>query len=107
MQLQETWVYRTSRLLNATRKAGFGNITVNNGAVPGTLSSYMTVCVKAHVPSTADIVLVEYSINDQWENIKPTDGIRLSFERLIRKLLDFPRKPAVVLVHTYLFRMRK
>lgn len=40
---------------------------VHNGAVPGTLSSYMSVCHNVHVPKDADIIFVEYSINDDWQ----------------------------------------
>ena len=34
--------------------------TGNNGAVGGTVSSYMSVCHNIHVPREADIVFVEY-----------------------------------------------
>eukprot|EP00955_Chlamydomonas_euryale_P110656 366012-Chlamydomonas_euryale.AAC.18 len=41
-------------------------VTGHNGAVPGTISSYMSACVNIHVPRETDIVLVEYSVNDPY-----------------------------------------
>ena len=35
-------------------------IAGSNGAVPGTVSSYLSVCLKMHIPKDADIVFVEY-----------------------------------------------
>jgi len=35
-----------------------------NGAVPGTTSQYMSGCVNLHVPANADIVVVDYTVND-------------------------------------------
>ena len=34
-------------------------MVVNNGALAGTTSSYITACFKMHVPTDADIVMVE------------------------------------------------
>ena len=42
-------------------------MVVHNGAVPGTTSSYMSLCTRVHVPEDADIVLVEYAVNDELE----------------------------------------
>lgn len=49
-------------------------VTVNNGAVPGTTSAYMAACVNLHVPRDADIVIIEYSVNDDWEVYPPMDN---------------------------------
>ncbi len=42
------------------------------------------------------------SVND-WHDIHPLyeNNQRRAFERLLRKLLKYPNKPAVVLVHAY------
>jgi hypothetical protein len=95
-------VYRAIKMLNATRKPGYGHISVANGAVPGTVSTYMSVCVKSHVPLDADVVLVEYAVNDAF-NAPVDSDLRRSFERLIRKLLNFPNRPAVVLVNSFMY----
>lgn len=50
------------------------NVTVNNGAVPGTTSAYMSACVNLHVPRDADIVIVEYSVNDEYMAFPPLDN---------------------------------
>ena len=47
---------------------------------------------------------VEYSVNDVTDThpLYLTD-MRKSFERLIRKVHNYPKKPAVVLVHSYIW----
>ncbi|KAG1658766.1 hypothetical protein FOA52_001308 [Chlamydomonas sp. UWO 241] len=83
---------------------GAPNVKVHNGAVPGTLSSYMSVCHNIHTPKDADIIFVDYSVNDDWEMFPPmNNGVRRPFERLLRKLLNYPKRPAVVLVHAYVW----
>ncbi len=53
----------------------------------------MSVCHNMHVPAHADIVFVEYTVNDvedPWGT--PMDNpARRPFERLLRKLLNYPR----------------
>lgn len=50
----------------------------------------------------ADIILVEYAVNDASFPSPPFDNeSRRSFERLIRKLLSYPNQPAVILVNAY------
>ena len=71
---------------------GGGRVRVHNGAVPGTLSSYMSVCHNVHVPAEADVVILDYTINDP-DNVNPPfdNAIRRPFERLLRKLLTYPK----------------
>lgn len=73
---------------------GNKSLSVRNGAVPGTTSAYMSVCHNVHVPREADIVIVEYSVNDPEDN-EPKKRMdnphRRAFERLLRKLLTYPR----------------
>ncbi len=49
-----------------------------------------------------DLFLLEFAVNDDY---RPTtdweDENRRAFERLLRKLLQLPRRPAVALVHMY------
>lgn len=49
-----------------------------------------------------DLVFLEFAVNDDY---RPTtdwdDEDRRAFERLVRKVLQLPRHPAVVLVHMY------
>jgi len=79
-----------------------GQVTGHNGAVPGTISSYMSACVNIHVPRETDIVLVEYSVNDPYMTKVLFDNeYRRAYERLLRKLLNYPNNPAVVLMHSY------
>jgi hypothetical protein len=58
------WVSRMVDHLRQARKPGYGQIKLANGAVPGTISQYMSTCVRVHVPDDADVVLVEYAVNE-------------------------------------------
>ncbi|GFH13751.1 SGNH_hydro domain-containing protein [Haematococcus lacustris] len=74
----------------------------------GALSAYMSACHNVHVPKSADIIFVEYSVNDQAVALPVFDNaMRRPYERLLRKLLKYPNRPAVVLVHTYVHSMAK
>ena len=42
-------MYQAGKLINSMRKDGWGHVNLANGAVPGTVSTYMSVCVKTHV----------------------------------------------------------
>lgn len=46
-------------------------------------------------------MLVEYALNDEFthSDVKFDNAIRRAFERLIRKLLNYPNKPAVILMN--------
>ena len=73
------------------------SVSVHNGAVPGTGSAYMASCLSLHVPRAADVVFVDYSINDKRREELPVgtapmdNPTRRPFERLLRKLLNYPR----------------
>lgn len=69
----------------------------------------MSVCHSLHVPRDADVVLVEYTVNDPAHLPPPpfANDHRAAYERLLRKLLQYPRRPAVVLLHAYSYLMVK
>lgn len=68
----------------------------------GTVSAYMAVCHSVHVPREADLIFVEYSVNDPARAEPPWGNEpRAALERLVRSLLRYPRSPAVVLLHAY------
>lgn len=69
------WVDRLEQYLKETYSKVAGvNVTVNNGAVPGTTSAYMAACVPLHLPKDSDIVIVEYSVNDDWMAVPVLDN---------------------------------
>lgn len=73
-----------------------------NGAVPGTLSQYMSVCHSMHIPSNVDIVFLEYAINDEEMPMPHYNNlVRRPFEKLIRKVLNYPNRPAVVIYSAF------
>ena len=58
-----TWMH--SILKMDLPDGGSPRVVVHNGAVPGTVSQYMSVCHNLHVPKTVDIVFVDYACNDE------------------------------------------
>lgn len=73
----------------------------------------MSLCVGNHVPEDADLVLVEYDVNDALVAVQygsssgPTfvhlkdDWVFRAYERLVRRLLNLPKKPLVIHVATF------
>lgn len=63
-----SWVDRLQTYLQNTYGRHLGaNVTLHNGAVPGTTSHYMSGCVNLHVPEDSDIIFLDYAINDPAE----------------------------------------
>ncbi|GFZ43067.1 hypothetical protein JCM24511_00785 [Saitozyma sp. JCM 24511] len=62
-----------------------------NGALGATGSDYFSLCFKEHIPEDVDLVVIELAVNDE-----PQVYVQESYERLVRSLLDLPRKPAVL-----------
>jgi hypothetical protein len=52
---------RFTDMINTERQPGYGRAHVMNGAVGGTVSMFMSVCVKNHVPDDVDLVVVDYA----------------------------------------------
>ncbi|GAX72559.1 hypothetical protein CEUSTIGMA_g15.t1 [Chlamydomonas eustigma] len=78
------------------------NITMHNGAVAGAMSEYISLCNGIHIPLESNMIILEYSHNDEHAPLPLFDNhVRRSFERLLRKLLDYPKRPAILLLHTY------
>jgi hypothetical protein len=81
------------------------NISLTNGCVPATPASFTSACLQNLVPQDADLVFVEFAVNESGagEKQEPSaDDLRraaIRYERLLRKLLSLPRRPAVVLLH--------
>ncbi|CAL8468221.1 g7760 [Coccomyxa elongata] len=75
-----------------------------NRALPGTTSAYVSPCALQMVPPEADFVLLEYTFNDAeraYEGQSADDPTRRGFERLIRKMLLLPERPAVMYFHVW------
>ena len=50
------------------------------------------VCHNVHVPKEADIIVLDYSINDDYNTMPAMDNnVRRPYERMLRKLLNYPR----------------
>ncbi|GIL73972.1 hypothetical protein Vretimale_5088 [Volvox reticuliferus] len=73
-----------------------------NGAVPGTESAYSSSCLHHHLIPEPDLVFVDYAVSDLPSAPWTSEGhIRRPMERLVRKVLDLPTRPAVVLVNMF------
>jgi len=72
--------------------------------IPATASSYMASCHNVFVPAHADIVFVEYARNDNAQLQGDFTGpLRRSYERLLRKLLKYQHKPAVIILSSFVW----
>ena len=87
----------------ATALRGFGSpgsnlsVSLHNGALPATGPSFFEHCMASQLPAAPDLVLVEFTVN---LNHQPA-----ALERLIRKLLALPRRPAIVVVSMHSWRI--
>ena len=68
--------------------------TLFNGALPASTPSYVESCISMHVPAATDLVLVEYAANYDDD---------CSYERLVRRLLSYKRRMAIVLLNMPFF----
>ena len=74
-----------------------------NGAVGACGSSYFEACVDWHVPMDADVVFLEFAVNDgvpRSGDLFPLPEVK-TLERLVRKLLAFKSSPAVVVFNFF------
>ncbi|GFR50050.1 hypothetical protein Agub_g12101 [Astrephomene gubernaculifera] len=79
-----------------------GNITSQNGAVCGTPSAYMAICLENSLTPDVDLVFLEYAWNDAFDDQIVNNRPVVDMERLIRRILNFPSRPAVVLMQVAL-----
>jgi hypothetical protein len=89
----------TERIAKWAKESGL-KVNVTNGGFAACSSSYFASCVNMHVPMDADLVIVELAANDPWAYANDLLS-KKAFERLIRKLMDRPAKPAIILVNAY------
>ncbi|GFR48090.1 hypothetical protein Agub_g9777 [Astrephomene gubernaculifera] len=75
------------------------NITTRNGCTPGVPASYMILCLELSVDPDVDLVFVEFTLNNGFEDSLAENTIVKDMERLTRRVLALPGQPAVVLMH--------
>ncbi|KAG2425211.1 hypothetical protein HYH02_015038 [Chlamydomonas schloesseri] len=77
------------------------NITTRNGCTPGVPAAYMILCLESSVDPDVELVFVEFTVNNGADpsNKLYHNSIVLDMERLIRRILELPSRPAVVLMH--------
>ncbi|KAI7846340.1 hypothetical protein COHA_000177 [Chlorella ohadii] len=93
-----SYVPRFARYLNATFPAS--TIEFVNRGEPASSSGFAAPCVDALVGSSADLVVLEYTANDN-EFVGLNSLERRAYEHLLRRLLSLDSRPAVVLLHAY------
>lgn len=59
---------------------------------------YMVMCLEQSIDEDVDVVLVEYILNDGFENQVLGNGLLAVYERLMRRILKKRNNPAVILV---------
>ncbi|KAG8768143.1 CRISPR-associated endonuclease/helicase Cas3 [Ceratobasidium sp. 428] len=67
-----------------------------NGAVPATGTAYFSVCALEHIDESVDLVILELAINDL-----RGESSAMTYEWLIRSLLELPHKPAIISTHVF------
>lgn len=92
----DDWFTLTASWLNKTFPTA--KLSYRNGCVPATQSEYVSMCLQQFVDAAVDLVFVEYAANDGYSDGSVNNGAVAAFERLLRKLLQQQRGPAVVLM---------
>jgi hypothetical protein len=90
----------TERLQQFFHKAGLHNVNVTNGGFAACSSSYFSSCLNIHLPTDADLVIVELAINDL-PSYRDDPAGKSAFEKLIRRILERDNKPAVILANAF------
>lgn len=72
---------------------------INHG-MPSSNSGWFAPCVDVLVPPGADLVVVEFAVNDN-QQAPITSPRRHFYEQLLRRLLGRPAAPALLLLHHY------
>jgi hypothetical protein len=90
------WFSWTVRYLQKAFKGT--SIIAKNGCVPATQSEYVSMCLNKFVADDVDLVFIEYATNDGYADGSISNTRTHAYERLLRKLLQLPNRPAVVLM---------
>ncbi|PSC68081.1 hypothetical protein C2E20_8267 [Micractinium conductrix] len=73
---------------------------LQNKAISASTAFLYSHCLQHHVPPDADLVSLEFSVNERSD--APFQSIeRRSYEQLLRRLLALPGRPAVIMLHHY------
>ncbi|PNH01936.1 hypothetical protein TSOC_012121 [Tetrabaena socialis] len=81
------------------------NITARNGCTPGVPTPYMIMCLELSVDPDVDLVFMEYTLNDATDPQLIGNKVVMDTERLVRRILALPNRPAVVFLHVPTFGM--
>ncbi|KAL3149582.1 hypothetical protein ABBQ32_002354 [Trebouxia sp. C0010 RCD-2024] len=82
-------------------------VTVQNAGVGGVTSTYYGQCVDMFVSDeNVDLVFVDFTLNDRASGIRGTSPLpdtpdRRGYEMLLRKLMAFNQKPAIIALHSW------
>jgi lysophospholipase L1-like esterase len=87
-------------VLGSALRAAFpkANVTMHNGCFPGTPSAFANMCVNMMVKPDVDLLLIEYVTNDFMIDSMTSNVRMMAYERLLRKVLQKQRHPAVLLL---------
>ncbi|PRW45267.1 hypothetical protein C2E21_6426 [Chlorella sorokiniana] len=71
---------------------------LENKAIAASTAFMYAACLQHHVPEDADLVTLEFSVNEKPDAPYPSPE-RRAFEQLLRRLLRLPGRPAVLVLH--------
>ncbi|GAB4818400.1 hypothetical protein N2152v2_005446 [Parachlorella kessleri] len=103
-QLQASWQQpATSAVVQAWLRAAFpaSNATVLNNAQGGVSTIFYDACGASLLPEAVDLVVVEQVSRFSPDLASPWNT---AYERLVRRLLQLPPRPAVVALQAYAYR---
>lgn len=72
----------------------------SNKGIGGTSSGIFAACAEQMVLPDADLVVIEFTYNEPHDKEYDSPQ-RRGFEQLLRKVLDLPGAPAVIMLHQY------
>jgi hypothetical protein len=69
-----------------------------NGAIPATSAAYTYMCLELAVDEQVDLLFIEFTMNDGFEEAIADNSRVKVMERLVRKAMGKPHAPAVALM---------
>ena len=100
-----SWLFHRQMQRWLQRRFPNAKVSHFNAAIPAVPPYYLEHCLELHVPQDADLVFLEAAANLCGQG-SCAKGMA-SIERLLRRLLEFPSRPAVIFVHTFAFYPRQ
>lgn len=76
----------------------YGITCVVVSRMTGVPTPYMIMCLELSLDPDVDLVIMEYTLNDGLDSVLFGNRVVQDMERLVRRVLALPSRPAVVLL---------